>query len=415
MQAAAPIDQRLFGRTGVFALLLIALICEGYDLQAANFAAPDLVRTMGVTRAEIGPLLSASLFGVLIGAILIGSLGDRYGRKRLIVGACAAYGVCSLIASQAESLNALIGLRFLIGLGLGGVLPNALALAGEIARPGREATGTALVGIGITLGGVVAGAVAAALLPAYGWPSLFLVGGIMPLVIALLLQIGLPESPAFLAQKESGEGRKTGAGRAAAATPGPLLQDGLRAVTLGIWTIFACVLMVVYLLSGWIPLLLGEGGFSPQQAALIGSAYHAGGVAGGVVASLILKRRGWNAVAGFALGACAFLLLLVLGAGSTALLVAGVIAAGFCVTGTQNAINGAAGVTYPTALRARGLGWALGVGRVGSIAGPLVGSAAIWLGMSGAHQFFALPLIPLAIAAAVAVGLGLGLRRRAPD
>jgi len=403
MQAAAPIDQRLFGRTGVFALLLIALICEGYDLQAANFAAPDLVRAMGVTRAEIGPLLSASLFGVLIGAIGIGSLGDRFGRKRLIVGACAAYGLFSLIAAQAESLPQLIALRFLIGLGLGAVLPNALALAGEIARPGREATATALVGIGITLGGVVAGAVAAALLPAYGWPSLFLVGGIMPLIIALLLQIGLPESPAFLAQRAAGQGGLA----VPRATPGPmpLLQGELRWVTLGIWLVFASVLMVVYLLSGWIPLLLGESGFSPQQAALIGSAYHAGGVAGGVVASLILKKRGWNAVAGFALGACAFLLLLVLGAGSTPLLVAGVIAAGFCVTGTQNAINGAAGVTYPTALRARGLGWALGIGRVGSIAGPLVGAAAIWLGMSGAYQFFALPLIPLALAAAIALRL----------
>jgi len=401
MQGAEPIDQRLFGRTGVFALLLIALICEGYDLQAANFAAPDLVRAMGVTRAEIGPLLSASLFGVLIGAIGIGSLGDRFGRKRLIVGACAFYGLFSLIASQAETLPQLIALRFLIGLGLGAVLPNALALAGEIARPGREATATALVGIGITLGGVVAGAVAAALLPAYGWPSLFLVGGILPLVIALLLQIGLPESPAFLAQRAAGQGA------APRATPGPmpLLQGELRWVTLGIWLVFASVLMVVYLLSGWIPLLLGESGFSPPQAALIGSAYHAGGVAGGVVASLILRKRGWNAVAGFALGACAFLLLLVLGAGSTALLVAGVIAAGFCVTGTQNAINGAAGVTYPTALRARGLGWALGIGRVGSIAGPLVGSAALWLGMSGAHQFFALPLIPLALAAAIALRL----------
>jgi len=400
MAAADSIDRRRFGRAGVFALLLIALICEGYDLQAANFAAPDLVRHMGVTRAQIGPLLSASLVGVLIGAILIGSLGDRYGRKRLIVGACATYGIFSLIAAQAESLNALIGLRFLIGLGLGGVLPNALALAGEIAPPGREATGTALVGIGITLGGVLAGAVAAALLPAYGWPSLFLVGGVMPLAIALLLQIGLPESPAFLAQRAAGQGGM--APPSPASGPMPLLQGGLRWVTLGIWLIFACVLMVVYLLSGWIPLLLSESGFSPQHSALIGSAYHAGGVAGGVVASLILKRRGWSAVTGFALGASIFLLLLALGAGSTAVLVAGVIAAGFCVTGTQNAINGAAGVSYPTALRARGLGWALGIGRVGSIAGPLVGSAAIWLGMSGAHRFFALPLIPLGIAAGVA-------------
>jgi len=389
------------------ALLLTALIAEGFDLQAANFAAPDLVRALGIEKAALGPLLSASLFGVLLGAPLIGALGDRVGRKRLIVVACAAYGVLSLIAAQVDTLWALVVLRFLIGLGLGGVLPNALALAGELVPERRRANATALVGIGITLGGVIAGAVAAALLPDHGWRSLFIVGGIGPLGIALLLYLWLPESPAFLRLRESAA---AAGGERPAAAPGSggiaaLFRGPMRRITPLIWLIFIAVLMTVYLLSGWIPVLLGEGGFSMREAALVATGYHAGGVAGGIVASCMIGRSAWPVVIAFLTGACLFLALLVWGGGSTELTVVGLIAAGFCVTGAQNAINGAAGVAYPTEQRSKGLGWALGIGRVGSIAGPLVGSVAISLGMGSARDLFMLPLVPLAVAGLAAVWL----------
>lgn len=389
------------------ALLLAALIAEGFDLQAANFAAPDLVRALGIEKAALGPLLSASLFGVLLGAPLIGSLGDRLGRKRLIVIACAAYGALSLIASQLDSFWGLVVLRFFIGLGLGGVLPNALALAGELVPERRRANATALVGIGITFGGVIAGATAAALLPDHGWRSLFIVGGIGPLGIALLLQIGLPESPAFLRLREAAG---AAGGERPAAAPGGggiavLFRGPMGQATPLIWLIFIAVLMTVYLLSGWIPVLLGEGGFSMREAALVATGYHAGGVIGGVVASCVIGRSAWPVVIAFLAGACMFLALLVWGDGSAVLTVAGLVAAGFFVTGTQNAINGAAGVAYPTEQRSKGLGWALGIGRVGSIAGPLVGSAAISLGMGSARDLFMLPLVPLAVAGLAAAWL----------
>jgi AAHS family 4-hydroxybenzoate transporter-like MFS transporter len=229
---------------------------------------------------------------------------------------------------------------------------------------------------------------------------MFLVGGLLPLLIVVLLQLLLPESPVNAALE--------GPGERSWSLPGPaaLFRHGWAGKTLAIWLIFIAVLMCVYLLSGWIPLLLNQSGFSQRSAALLGTAYQAGGVAGGIVASLLLARRGWNVVAQFAAMACLALGSLVLGLKSTPLLVLGVIAAGFCVTGTQNAINGAGGASYAAGIRSSGLGWALGVGRIGSVAGPLVGSLALLMGMNDARHLFALPLIPLAVAGMAALWLG---------
>ena len=226
----------------------------------------------------------------------------------------------------------------------------------------------------------------------------------MPLAIVVALLLLLPESPAFLARIRSKVRPLRSSG------PAPLFRAGRGGQSLAIWLIFMAILMCVYLLSGWIPLLLNQSGFSSRAASLIGAAYQGGGVVGGIVASLMLHRSGWNVVALFAGSACLTLILLVWGANVTIMLVAGVTAAGFFVTGTQNAINGAAGASYEADIRSSGLGWALGIGRIGSVAGPLVGSLAVLLGMKEARYLFALPIIPLAVAALAA----LWLRRRVP-
>jgi AAHS family 4-hydroxybenzoate transporter-like MFS transporter len=383
--------------------LLLALVSEGYDLQAANFAAPGILKSFGITRTQVGPLLSSSLLGVLFGAALIGPLGDRLGRRLLITNGCVAYGLLSLCAAWSTNLPQLIALRFLIGLGLGGVLPNALALASELARRGGEAAAAGLIGIGITIGGVLAGLLASALIVPYGWRSIFVVGGVLPLLIAAALQFTLPESPAVIVRTAERKGEATRGSWLP--SPGPLFGEGMALSTLAIWLTFIAILMCVYLLSGWIPLLLNQSGFSASTAALIGAAYHGGGVAGGVAASLWLRRGGWNVVAAFALLACGTMIFLVEGPRSTLPLVAGIAAAGFFVTGSQNAINGAGGASYGSHMRSSGLGWALGVGRLGAVAGPLIGSAAVLLGMKEARQFFALPLIPLGVAAVAALWL----------
>ena len=397
LRAAGPgTDSDLKRGWGGFLLILLALVVEGFDLQAANFAAPSIVEAFGISRAEIGPLLSASLVGVLIGALTIGPLGDRIGRRTILIACCIVYGALSLGAAMATSLTQLIGLRFLIGIGLGAVLPNALALAGELAPRRHLARAMGLVGIGITFGGVVAGAAAAHFLPIHGWPSLFVVGGILPIAIALLLWIGLPESPA-IGTGDAQPGERAGI-RAIVAPP-------LRPLTIAIWFSFALVLMVVYLLAGWIPLLIKDQGYSTATASWIATASHAGGVAGGIFASLLLSRRSWSIVAIFAALAALSLGIIAMREWSIAGLSALLVMVGFFSTGTQNGLNGSCGATYPAAMRATGLGWALGMGRVGSILGPLAGSLAILLGLHDPRSFFILPVLPLLIAAALAVWL----------
>jgi AAHS family 4-hydroxybenzoate transporter-like MFS transporter len=162
-----------------FLLVMPALVVEGFDLQSANFAGPSIAAHFGIDRSRLGPLLSASLAGVLVGSTLVAPLGDRFGRKRIVVLASAAFGLLSLLAANGASIEQLVGLRFLIGIGLGGVMPNGLALAGEMFSQRRHASMIALAGIGITTGGVVAG-VAAARLRFFAIP-------LIPLVLVMLL------------------------------------------------------------------------------------------------------------------------------------------------------------------------------------------------------------------------------------
>jgi len=394
ISAAADRHRGFTGRDiGALALLVLALLCEGFDLQAMNFAGPALVKALGMPKSSIGPLLSASLLGVFVGAPLLGSLGDRLGRKRLIVVGCTAFGILSLGLAFLQDYWALAGLRFLTGLGLGAALPNALALATELA-PNQPAKVTALVVMGIPLGSTLAGVVATAVIPAHGWQALFLVGGLVPLLIAVLLWAFLPDSPvrpALLAEAGPTSGLRA------------LFEGQMALITPLVWVSFIGVLMTIYLLAGWIPLVLDGPGLSSRQGYIAGTAYHFGGIIGALVVALMLGRRSWLVIGLLLVCACLSLGIIAGGIASPVLLMTAIIVAGAFVTGTQTAINGATSVTYPADRRAAGLGWAFGIGRLGSIAGPLVGSAATLLGMVEPRQFFLLPLIPLGLAATAAL------------
>lgn len=373
------------------ALVVLALMVEGFDLQTANLAGPSIMAQFGISRAQLGPLLSASLFGILIGATLVAPLGDRIGRKRVVVIASAAYGVLSLVAAFASSVEQLAILRFLIGIGLGAVMPNGLAMAGALYDAPRHASVTAFAGIGITLGSAVAGMTASWVLPAYHWQGLFVVGGVLPLIIAAIIALALRE-PKMPAAADVPRG-----------SIAAILAPSIRTTTIVVWLMFMCVALNVHLLASWIPLLMKGAGLSTGNAALVTAGYHGGGVLGGIVASLLLRRAGWHSVAIFAAGAALTMLTLALMPASTAMTILLIPCAGFFVTGIQNGVNGAASDLYPASARSTGLGWALGVARIGAIMGPMVGTLAAIAGVDHDQRFFLIPAVPLALVLVLAI------------
>ena len=420
------IAERPFGGFAlkVMVLAFIALMADGYDIQVMSFAAPSLVREWGLDRAALAPVFSASLFGILIGAPVMGFLGDRVGRRRAIIAGSAVYGVFCLLCLTATSLDQLMALRFLTGLGLGGVMPNVIALTAEMSPRKVRAGLTTLIMVGVTAGGVVPGLIAANIPSDGAWRDLFLVGGVAPLVIAALMALALPESASFLARRKDGQARLARlarsvdprlAARADAdftvhAPPtrdqagiGPLFAGRLALVTPLLWLMFASTLLTIYLLSSWLPTLLEAGGFSPAKAAGANSLFQLGGVLGCIAASLLLGRFGARlVVALFALTLVAVAVVARASLAETGL-AAGVFAVGFCIIATQAALNGAAGLAYPTAARSKGVGMALGVGRIGSVVGPLLGGAMVAAGVSNARDLFLLPLVPLALGGLAAV------------
>lgn len=405
-------------------LLLTALLADGFDLQVLSFAAPGLVRDWGIARASLGPVFSANLFGMMVGAALFGWLGDRLGRKRSIISGSLLYGASCLGCLAADSLLELGALRFITGLGLGGVLPNVIALTAEVTPKRWRAMFTTLVVIGMSLGSSLPSIVTTTLVPQHGWQVLFLVGGIAPIVIALALAVFLPESLMFMAHsgrhRELLERRVTQMDASLAITPQTRFEvrgreadarPGLRKLFTGellyatpcLWLMFGGTLLAMVLMTSWMPLWFVDAGLPTVQAAKINALFHLGGTVAALITAVVLGRLGLSWVLGLlALGWIAVASIALTGF-SPGLLTVLTCAAGFGIVGCQSALNASAGLIYPSSFRPTGVGAALGVGRIGSILGPLIGSIFLAAGLSTRHMFL-LPLVPIGIAIA-ATGL----------
>ena len=429
------IDEQRFGAfpLRVLVLAVMALIIDGYDVQIMPFAAPSLLKAWHLQRAAFAPVFSASLFGILFGAPLFGWIGDKVGRKACILIGSLVYGVLSLGMLLVHDLNTLILLRFLIGVGMGGVFPNAIAIAAELAPRRMRAGMAAFMGTGITIGGIIPGLIVAQLPPGPVFHQLFLFGGIAPLVLAALLALGLPESIAFLVERGGSKARIASLARqidpqlqasadddfvlparptGASAGYGALFAGKLKWITPLLWVMFAASLLSLFMLTSWMPLLLEASGFTAKAAAGANSLFQVGGAFSGVVVGLLIGRLGTRVPAGLFLLSLVTVGIAARAPLSDAGLTAAIFACGFCITGLQCALNGTAGLAYPTPVRSRGLGTALGVGRVGSVAGPLLAGAMVASGVTSARDLFLLPLAPLALGALaafiVAANLNLG-------
>jgi MFS transporter, AAHS family, 4-hydroxybenzoate transporter len=397
---------------------LLAMMADGFDLLNASIAGPALIKEWGISRASLGPVFSASLVGFFVGAPFFGYLGDRFGRRLAIIISLILVGVTTLACAWATNLQELLWLRFLSGLGLGGVLPNVIALNAEFAPKRFRATVLVVTAMGISLGGTVPGIVGVTLMPTYGWPVIFVVGGIVPLVVGLCLIFAIPDSIKFmvlqgrhdeavarLARKldprltiEPGTRFVLDHAEGSAKTRGSplaLFHHGWAAVTALVWLIFVLNLMANNLMNAWLPMIVQSSGHSAAQGAYAGSLYQLGGTIGGLCMGILIDRFGLKVlVAAFVLAVPVLVFTGTPGI-SDSVLLAMAFFSGCVIVGMQTALNASAGLIYPTDLRANGVGYALGVGRVGSIAGPLLGSMLTRLEMPPETFFYVTAIGPL--------------------
>jgi AAHS family 4-hydroxybenzoate transporter-like MFS transporter len=406
-------------------LALLALVADGFDLQSMAFAGPELVKAWHISKQSLGPVLSASLAGLLVSGPIFGWHGDRYGRKAAIVAGSLLYGVFSLATMAVTSPLQLIVLRFLTGIGLGGVIPNIVALIAEYAPRRMRGSLLILVFFGILVGGALPGPVAAWLVPGFGWRVIFFVGGVVPIAVAVLLQLALPESLKFLVLWPERRGEIARLVRQAfpaaavpldanfvasemptdnAWSPAALFRDGLGVITPLFWVAFTTNLLVNFFVTQWVPTLFRDAGLSPDQVAVMMSGYFVGGIVGSLVMLFLVDRLGMMPIVVLFLLAVPAIGCLGLHGLSVGMLVALSFAGGFCILGNQNSLNAVVGIIYPTACRSKGAGWALGIGRFGSIAGPMLGAQLVAIQMPLTTIFY-VPAVPLAIGAVAAVVL----------
>jgi MFS transporter, AAHS family, 4-hydroxybenzoate transporter len=418
---------------GLFVLCALCLIMDGFDVQAIGFVAPRLMEEWKISGAVLGSVLSAALVGVLFGSILLSMLADRVGRRPVLIGACLFFSLVTLLTARVNSVEQLLIIRFIAGVGMGSIMPNAMALVGEYCPPRVRVAAIVSVGTGFTAGGMLAGFVSFWLIPRFGWRSMFYFGGAVPLVIGALMFFLLPESLQYLAlhgkspEKLAGWLKRVNSAvtvtrhtqfavheqRQRGVPLIKLFQQGRGAATLLMWTVYFMNLLNLYFLSSWLPTvttpLVKAAGVSASYASLIGSTLQVGGVLGAVMLGPLINRFGFTKVLTTCfLFACASIAAIGQPGLSLGLLFLVVFVAGIGIVGSQSGLNALAATLYPTDLRSTGIGSGLGVGRMGSIVGPVLAGQLI-----SAHWTTESLFLAAAVPALISAGVMLGLQRAA--
>ncbi|MBC8635634.1 aromatic acid/H+ symport family MFS transporter [Caballeronia sp. EK] len=392
---------------GLLCFLIVAL--DGFDIAIIGFIAPHVRSDWNLSVMALGPLFSAGLLGLMLGAFLSGPLADRIGRRGVLILSVAWFGAACLASAAAPDIVWLVALRFLTGFGLGGAMPNAITLTSEFSPERRRGTLLTLMFCGFSLGSALGGVVTAYLVAEFGWRGVLIIGGLLPLMLVPVLWLALPESVRFLALGKGNEMRiaailkRVAPDRAAAeqryfasderASASPvrrLFDPDYRRGTLLLWLAFFMSLLLLYMLINWLPILGARSGLSLKQASVFAGLLQGGGVLGAIVLGVMIDRFDAYKVvsAAYLIGAAAVASLAV--AGSAWWLAACIFLTGFCVSGSQVCANVIASGFYPTSSRATGVAWALGVGRIGAIAGSFGGALMLSAGWSNAALYLIL-------------------------
>jgi AAHS family 4-hydroxybenzoate transporter-like MFS transporter len=366
--------------------------------------------------------------GILVGALSSGPIGDRVGRKPLLLASIAIFGVASLLTAYAGSLEMLAVLRFFTGVGIGGAMPGTVALTGDYTPQRWRATVIMATFTGAPIGGFVCGQIAGLLLPSFGWPGIFIVGGIVPLLILVALVLWLPESPRFLAAKGSLSPREAALLQRLDVRPGQsaaaldlangnpikmLFGQGYALQTVLLWVIFFCSLMNLFLFAYWLPQVLHLTGLTPAEAARASSYRDLGAIFAVLYLGLLIDKHGpERALAVHYAAGIVFIGAIALFAMPYALLAVVIFFSGMTIIGSQTGANATAGALYPARMRTSGIGWALGIGRLGGIAAPALGGYLLSIGLPPREIF--LSACGFALIAAIATALLVFRGIRAP-
>lgn len=416
----------------IVALCSLVILLDGFDTQAISFVVPLLAPHLGVKIADFGPIFGAGLFGLTIGALFLGPFADRFGRKIMIILSVLIFGIFALATIWVETFGQLLLVRFLAGLGLGAAMPNVIAMTSEYAPVRLRATLVAGTFAAFPLGAVIGGALSAKFVPVYGWQVVFLGGGILPLIFAALLIFMLPESIRFLVHRGNAQARiaeilgridpahkpvgqeqfVTGEARLSGMPVVELFREGRAAMTLLLWVPYFTDLLMLFFMYSWLPSLMGKAGLPISEAIFATVLFNLGGVVGALVQGGLIDRFGYFRVLGVAyvIAAACFAAVGYLAVPSAILLVV-IALGGACAIGAQCGANALATSLYPTSIRATGLGWALGIGRIGSIVGPVVGGVLISMNWSNKDLFLISGLPGLLAALAIILLAGLVGRR----
>ncbi len=371
-------------------LCILVAVLEGVDLQAAGVSAPKLGPALGLTPADLSWFFSVSTFGLMLGAAAGGRLSDRFGRKMGLVCSVGLFGVLSLVTGLADTVNELVIARFLTGVGLGGALPNVIALVTESVAPHRRRVAIGFAYAGLPTGGALASLVSFFGTDPSGWRTIFYIGGLLPLLAVVPLAVFLPSLPA--------PARIAGQGGFARAVFG----GGRALSSILLWIGFFLALLTLYLLLSWLPSLLIGRGLPRPDAALVQMSFNLFGALGSALTGWLMDRsgrRGLVTALVFSSAALAIALASWLPVSLAISLAVGA-ALGATVSGAQAVLYGTAPSVYPMAVRGTGVGVAVAAGRLGSAAGPLLAGVLLSSGRTPAEVLLA--LVPILLLSGVA-------------